>query len=423
MAVWGAILLGAAWRRPDWKVVPEAVNGSIFLLSLVMCASLMPVERLPAASWPTALGLGFVSAVFDNIPLTALALKQGGYDWGFLAYAVGFGGSMIWFGSSAGVALSNLFPEAKSVALWLKHSWYVAVAYVVGFFVLLLVHDWHPNDPHKPQLRPKLIPTSPSGPRAPRFSSGAKGSSRVRKDAIRRYHLLMERRIAHLDMDAFYASVELLRYPQLKGLAVVIGGSRRRKSPPREGEQDFARLRDYVGRGVATTATYEARALGVHSGMGLMKAAVLAPEAILLPADFDAYRLYSRRFKAAVAEIAPHIEDRGIDEIYIDLTEVPGETRFLAQRIKDNVRSATGLSCSIGITHNKLLAKIASELQKPDGLTVLTHADLATRIWPLPARKINGVGPRASSKLEALGIRTIGELAQARSDELIAAFW
>ena len=146
MAVWAAILLAAAWRKPDWKVVPEAIKGSIFLLSLVMCASLMPVEKLPAASWPTALGLGFVSAVFDNIPLTALALKQGGYDWGFLAYAVGFGGSMIWFGSSAGVALSNLFPEAKSVALWLKHSWYIAVAYVIGFFALLVAHDWHPRE-------------------------------------------------------------------------------------------------------------------------------------------------------------------------------------------------------------------------------------------------------------------------------------
>jgi Na+/H+ antiporter NhaD/arsenite permease-like protein len=151
-AVWAAILLAAAWRRPDWKVVPEAVKGSIFLLSLVLCASLMPVEKLPAASWPTALGLGFVSAVFDNIPLTALALKQGGYDWGFLAYAVGFGGSMIWFGSSAGVALSNMYPEAKSVALWLRHSWYIGVAYVIGFFVLLLVLGWHPNDPHKPPL-------------------------------------------------------------------------------------------------------------------------------------------------------------------------------------------------------------------------------------------------------------------------------
>jgi DNA polymerase-4 len=232
----------------------------------------------------------------------------------------------------------------------------------------------------------------------------------------------MERRIAHLDMDAFYASVELLRYPELKGLPVVIGGSRRRKSPSPETGQDFARLRDYVGRGVATTATYEARAFGVHSGMGLMKAAALAPEAVLLPADFDTYRLYSRRFKAAVAALAPRIEDRGIDEIYIDLTEVPGETVSLARQIKDNVRSATGLSCSIGITHNKLLAKIASELQKPDGLTVLAQVDIPTRIWPLPARKINGVGPKASSKLEGLGIRTIGELAQASVEWLAQHF-
>jgi DNA polymerase-4 len=232
----------------------------------------------------------------------------------------------------------------------------------------------------------------------------------------------MDRRIAHLDMDAFYASVELLRYPQLKGLPVVIGGRRRRESPSREAERDFARLRDYIGRGVATTATYEARALGVHSGMGLMKAAVLAPEAILLPADFEEYGRYSRCFKTAVAEIAPHIEDRGIDEIYIDLTEVPGETIALAQRIKENVQRATGLSCSIGISSNKLLAKIASELQKPGGLTVLTDADLATRVWPLPARKISGVGPKASIKLQALGIHTIGQLAEAQLDTLIEHF-
>ncbi len=148
-AVWAVILSTAAWRKPDWTVVPGAVRGSIFLLSLVLIASLMPVEKLPAASWQTALGLGFVSAVFDNIPLTALALKQGGYDWGFLAYAVGFGGSMIWFGSSAGVALANLFPEARSVGLWLRHGWHIAVAYVIGFFVLLAVLGWHPDEPHK----------------------------------------------------------------------------------------------------------------------------------------------------------------------------------------------------------------------------------------------------------------------------------
>jgi DNA polymerase-4 len=230
-----------------------------------------------------------------------------------------------------------------------------------------------------------------------------------------------ERRIAHLDMDAFYASVELLRYPQLRGVPVVIGGRRRRASDAEAGGA-FTRLADYAGRGVATTATYEARAFGVHSGMGLMKAAALAPEAILLPADFEEYGRYSRRFKAAVAEIAPHIEDRGIDEIYIDLTDVPGESRALAQRIKDNVRRATGLTCSIGITPNKLLAKLASELDKPDGITVLGHADLAARIWPLPPKRINGIGPRASARLEAMGLATIGALAAAPLARLAAEF-
>jgi Na+/H+ antiporter NhaD/arsenite permease-like protein len=127
-------------------LLPEAFKGSIFLLALVTCASLMPVERLPAASWQTAFGLGFISAVFDNIPLTALALRQGGYDWGMLAYAVGFGGSMIWFGSSAGVAISNMYPEAKSVGRWLRHGWHVALAYVVGFIVMLVLAGWHPTD-------------------------------------------------------------------------------------------------------------------------------------------------------------------------------------------------------------------------------------------------------------------------------------
>jgi Na+/H+ antiporter NhaD/arsenite permease-like protein len=147
--VWVAIAGTAAWRRPQWSLLPAALKGSIFLLSLILCASLMPVEKLPLASWQTALGLGFVSAVFDNIPLTALALKQGGYDWGYLAYAVGFGGSMIWFGSSAGVALSNMYPQARSVGLWLRHGWHVALAYVIGFIVLYAVLGWHPNPPHK----------------------------------------------------------------------------------------------------------------------------------------------------------------------------------------------------------------------------------------------------------------------------------
>ena len=227
------------------------------------------------------------------------------------------------------------------------------------------------------------------------------------------------RRIAHLDMDAFFASVELLSHPELRGQPVVVGGPRRK---PQDQDRTFGRLRDYTGRGVATTATYEARALGVHSGMGLMKAAALAPDAILLPANFEAYSHCSRLFKAAVAELAPTIEDRGIDEIFIDLTEVPGETVELAQRLKDAVRAATGLGCSIGITPNKLLSKIASELQKPDGLTVLTLADLPTRIWPLPPSVINGVGPNASARLEAMGLCSIGQLAAADPQALLAAF-
>jgi Na+/H+ antiporter NhaD/arsenite permease-like protein len=146
-AVWAALLLAVPLRRPDWSVLPGTLRGTIFLLALVLSASLMPVERLPAASWTTTLGLGFVSAVFDNIPLTKLALTQGGYDWGMLAYAVGFGGSMIWFGSSAGVAITNLFPEGRSVAAWLRAGWHVALAYVVGFAALLLTLGWQPHAP------------------------------------------------------------------------------------------------------------------------------------------------------------------------------------------------------------------------------------------------------------------------------------
>jgi Na+/H+ antiporter NhaD/arsenite permease-like protein len=145
----GIILLLTPWRRPDWKAVPEAARGAVFLLALVLCASMMPVENLPDASAQSTLVLGFVSAVFDNIPLTKLALQQGGYDWGALAYAVGFGGSMIWFGSSAGVAVSNLFPQAKSVGEWLRDGWHVAVGYVVGFFVFMAVMGWHPHAPHR----------------------------------------------------------------------------------------------------------------------------------------------------------------------------------------------------------------------------------------------------------------------------------
>jgi DNA polymerase-4 len=216
------------------------------------------------------------------------------------------------------------------------------------------------------------------------------------------------RRIAHLDMDAFYASVELLRHPDLRGQPVVIGGGGRRNE-----DGTYALLRDYVGRGVITTATYEARALGVHSAMGMMKAARLAPEAVMLPVDFPAYRHYSRLFKAAVAAIAPCIEDRGIDEIYIDLTGLPQESGTLARLLKQAVRDATGLSCSIGISPNKLLSKIASDLDKPDGITLIGPGDLERRIWPLPVSKVNGIGPKATRKLQALGIETVGGLAQA----------
>lgn len=222
------------------------------------------------------------------------------------------------------------------------------------------------------------------------------------------------RRIAHLDMDAFFASVELLRYPELRGLPVVVGG-RNAPAPTvqADGLRRYARLRDYSGRGVVTTSTYEARALGVFSAMGMMKAARLAPEAVLLPADFEAYRQYSARFKAAVTSIAPRVEDRGIDELYLDLTEVPVETVALARQLKQAVFEATGLTCSIAVTPNKLLAKLGSELDKPDGLTVLGPEDIPTRVWPLSVRRVNGIGPKANARLAALGIETIGDLARA----------
>ncbi len=241
------------------------------------------------------------------------------------------------------------------------------------------------------------------------------------------------RLIAHLDMDAFYASVELLRHPELQGLPVVIGGSRRSASMVDGQPHAWPTLKDYAGRGVITTATYPARALGVHSGMGLMKAAALAPDALLLPMDFDRYRHFSRTFKAAVAQIAPCIEDRGIDEIYVDLSEVPGANdtteadpqagiRRLAQRLKDAVHAATGLSCSIGVTPNKLLSKLASDMDKPDGLTLLSEADVPARVWPLPAQRINGIGPKAAARLNELGVRTIGDVAQAGLPWLLEHF-
>jgi DNA polymerase-4 len=237
----------------------------------------------------------------------------------------------------------------------------------------------------------------------------------------------LRRRIAHLDMDAFYASVELLRYPQLKGLPVVIGGGRRAEdetlrqtfagrtlaSIPLDA---FARLQDYTGRGVITTATYAARQFGLGSAMGLMKAAKLCPQAILLPVDFPEIRKYSRAFKDIILDIAPLMEDRGVDEVYIDFTAVPGGQReggrVLARLIQKAIFDQTGLTCSVGVAPNKLLAKMASEFNKPNGISLVFEDDLADKIWPLACRKINGIGPKADEKLQSLGIHTIGELAQ-----------
>jgi DNA polymerase-4 len=236
-------------------------------------------------------------------------------------------------------------------------------------------------------------------------------------------------------MDAFYASVELLRYPQLKGLPVVIGGGRRRIDDMldrlREMHPDYAwsedklheipldffpRIAGYTGRGVITTATYAARQFGVGSAMGVMKAAKLCPDAILLPVDFDQYRHYSQRFKTIISDIAPLMENRGVDEVYIDFTDVPGGQReggrVLARLIQKAIFDDTGLTCSVGVAPNKLLAKMASEFNKPNGISIVHAEDLERMIWPLPCRKINGIGPKAEAKLATHHICTVGELAQ-----------
>lgn len=238
-------------------------------------------------------------------------------------------------------------------------------------------------------------------------------------------------------MDAFFASVELLRYPQLKGLPVVIGGGQREvdemlreryagrplsQVPP----EAFPLLKDYVGRGVITTATYPARQFGVGSAMGMMKAAKLCPQAIVLPVDFDEVRRFSRTFKGVIREIAPVVEDRGIDEVYIDFTEVPGGQReggrVLARLIQKSIVEATGLTCSIGVAPNKLIAKMASEFNKPNGISIVHEEDVQAKIWPLPVRKINGIGPKSEEKLHRLHLHTIGDIAAQSRDWLVDNF-
>ncbi|MFM2398951.1 MAG: hypothetical protein RL341_1108 [Pseudomonadota bacterium] len=208
-------------------------------------------------------------------------------------------------------------------------------------------------------------------------------------------------------MDAFYASVELLRRPELAGLPVAIGGRG-----------------DPTQRGVLTTANYKAREFGVHSAMPIRTAMRLCPQLILLPVDFDEYRRLSRAFKAAIREVTDQIEDRGIDEVYIDLTALAGEDggEAIARDIQARVFAATQLTCSIGVAPNKLLAKICSELNKPNGITMLYADEIESRIWPMPAKRINGIGPKADAKLEAMGVRTIGQLAAVPLDTLLARF-
>ncbi|HEX7890993.1 MAG TPA: DNA polymerase IV [Ramlibacter sp.] len=238
-------------------------------------------------------------------------------------------------------------------------------------------------------------------------------------------------------MDAFFASVELLRYPQLKGLPVVIGGGRREvdelllerfagRALSHIPVDAFPLLKDYVGRGVITTATYPARQFGVGSAMGMMKAAKLAPNAIVLPVDFDEVRRHSRTFKTVIREIAPLVEDRGIDEVYIDFTEVPGGQReggrVLARLIQKSIHQATGLTCSIGVAPNKLIAKMASEFNKPNGISIVYPGDVQTKIWPLAVRKINGIGPKSEAKLHRLHLHTVGDIAAQSQEWLVDNF-
>jgi len=213
------------------------------------------------------------------------------------------------------------------------------------------------------------------------------------------------RRILHMDMDAFFAAVEALRRPELRGKPLVIGGSG-----------------DPTKRGVVSTASYEARTYGIHSAMPLIKAYKLCPHAVFLPVDYQEYSRVSHIIKDILAEFSPVIEDVGIDEAFLDISEMEKSSEHIAHEIKERIKGRTGLTCSIGIAPNKLLAKIASDMQKPDGLTILAGKDVEARIWPLPVRKLWGVGPKTEGYLKQLNIRIIGELAAAPRDDLIEQF-
>lgn len=213
------------------------------------------------------------------------------------------------------------------------------------------------------------------------------------------------RRILHIDMDAFFAAVELRRHPELRGKPVVIGGSG-----------------DPTQRGVVSTASYEARRFGIHSAMPLRTAYRLCPEAVFLPVDFETYERESARIKGILREITPQMEDVGIDEAFLDISELPEASETIARTIQARILERTRLTCSIGIAPNKLLAKIASDLEKPNGLTVLQESDLETRIWPLAVRKLPGVGPKTEARLHEMGIETIGALARTPLQRLIDRF-
>jgi len=214
-----------------------------------------------------------------------------------------------------------------------------------------------------------------------------------------------KRRILHIDMDAFFAAVEEQKDPGLKGQPVIIGGSG-----------------DPQKRGVVSTANYEARKFGVHSAMPLRTAYKLCPQAVFLPVDFEAYEAVSHLFKSVLREITTLEENAGIDESYLDITDVPQDNETIAERIKSGIRAKTGLTCSVGIAPNKLLAKIASDMQKPDGLTILTEEDIESRIWPMPIRKLYGIGPKTEAHLKAVNIETIGRLAGQSVDFLVSHF-